>query len=74
MALMMIEDAWEPELPPLEIINGISTKTIRDIKRIYSADDEDRLIRDLINDKVTLRDDVVVKLQKYYDLEVEYVQ
>jgi len=51
----------------LEIIPGVSTKTIQDIKRVY--DDENEFIYSLSEDRVSLRDDVVKKLKKYYDIE-----
>ena len=51
----------------LEIILGVSTKTIQDIKRVY--DDENEFIYSLSEDRVSLRDDVVKKLKKYYDIE-----
>ena len=45
-------------------IRGIGGKTLDDINKIY--DNEEELIFALTKDKVPLRDDVVMKLKKYY--------
>lgn len=48
-------------------MHGVGDKTIADIKRAYSS--EDGLINALIVDKVSLRDDIVRKLRKFYGIE-----
>jgi len=45
-------------------VSGIGSETLKDIKRLYDSIDE--LKKDLQNDKVPLRNDVVVKLKKYF--------
>lgn len=56
----------EESLSNLLKINGIGWKTIKDLKRIYLNRDE--LIEALKNDKVPLRDDIVVKLKKHFGI------
>jgi len=54
------------DLKRLLEIKGIGIETLKDIKRIYNNISE--LKRDLRNDKVPLRNDVVRKLKKYFKI------
>jgi hypothetical protein len=51
----------------LSVINGIGTKTIKDLKRHYKTRDDLKFA--LKDDMVSLDDDVVLKLKKYLEVD-----